>query len=127
MIHRVTDFVRATCALVALGCSAANAVTDGTVCTLEARAGITVDVRDSISNTLVGRGSRIIAREGAVADTSHETLFGDGPYGLVYERAGTYTLSVTQTGFQPWTMTGVQVTKGSCHVNGVAVTARLQK
>jgi hypothetical protein len=127
MISRAAYFVRAACALVALGCSASHGVTDGTACTLEARAGITVDVRDSASNTPAGKGSRIIAQEGAVADTSQQTLFGDGPYGLVYERAGTYTLSVTQNGYQPWIKTGVQVTKGSCHVNGVAITARLQK
>ena len=111
--------------LTVVGCSAS--VTDGTVCTLEARAGITVDVRDSVSNALVGRGSRIIAREGAVADTSTDTPVSDGPFSLVYERAGTYALSVTQTGYQPWTRAGVQVTKGTCHVNSVAVTARLQK
>ncbi|MEO5817254.1 MAG: hypothetical protein ABIT20_18450 [Gemmatimonadaceae bacterium] len=109
-----------------VGCSASN-VTDGTACTKEARAGITVDVRDSVSNALVGRGSRIIAREGAVADTSTDTQISDGPFSLVFERAGTYTVAVTQTGYQPWNRAGVQVTNGTCHVNAVAVTARLQK
>ena len=112
----------------ALACSAASSdVTDGTVCTLEARAGITVDVRDSASNALVGRNSRIIAREGAAADTSHDTAFGDGPFGIVYERAGTYAVTVEQTGYKTWLQTDVQVTKGACHVNGVLLTARLQR
>ena len=113
--------------IAALGCSAAGGAADPTACTLEARAAVTVDVRDSISNALIGKGSRIIAREGAFADTAQLSAFSDGPYGLAFERAGTYILSVTQTGYQPWTRIGVQVTKGSCHVNGVAVTARLQK
>ena len=108
----------------AAGCSAGG-ILDGNVCTLEARASITVDVRDSASNAIVGRGSTIIARDGAVSDTADTRI--DGPFALFFERAGTYTVSVTQTGYQPWSRTGVQVTKGSCHVNGVALTARLQK
>lgn len=110
--------------LTVAGCSAG--LIDGTMCTQEARAGITVDVRDSVSNALVGRGSLIIAREGAVADTSVTTL-GDGPFSLLLEHSGTFTLSVKQTGYQPWARAGVQVTRGTCHVNGVSLTARLQK
>jgi hypothetical protein len=125
MVHHRSRFVLVGVSILGLGCSAG--LTDASVCTLEARAGITVDVRDSVSNTPAGKGSRIIAQQGTVADTAQVTQFGDGPYGLVYERAGTYTLSVAQTGYQPWIKTGVQVTKGSCHVNGVAITARLQK
>jgi hypothetical protein len=112
--------------VLAAGCSASD-VADGGGCTREARAGITVDVRDSATNALVGRGSRIIAREGAVADTSSDTAISDGPFSLAFERAGTYTVSVAQTGYQPWTKAGVQVTPGTCHVNAVALSARLQK
>jgi hypothetical protein len=125
MILHKLHFVILAGALASAGCSA-GIVTDGTVCTQEARAGITVDVRDSVTNALVGRGSRIVARERAFADTSADAL-STGPYGLVFERAGTYTVSVAQTGYQPWINAGVQVTKGTCHVNGVALTARLQK
>src|SRR5260221_403066 len=98
----------------------------GRVCTTEARAGITVDVRDSASNVSAGRGSVIIVREGAFADTSRDTGVFDGPYGLVYERAGTYDLTVLQKGFALWSRSGVAVTNGECHVNGIAVTLRLQ-
>src|SRR5260221_8975590 len=98
----------------------------GRVCTTEARAGITVDVRDSASNVSAGRGSVIIVREGAFADPSRDTGVFDGPYGLVYERAGTYDLTVLQKGFALWSRSGVAVTNGECHVNGIAVTLRLQ-
>ena len=129
--HEVHVGLLAAMALV-LGCSAgsdggADVGPTGQVCTLEARAGITLDVRDSVSNVIAGRNAKIIAREGAVADTSHETSFGDGPFGLVYERAGTYTVTVEQSGYKLWTQAGVLVTKGPCHVNGVALTARLQR
>jgi hypothetical protein len=126
MSLRTLHFVLIASGLASIGCSAVDP-SDVNSCTREARAGITVDVRDSVTNALAGRGSRVIAREGAVADTSSDTSISDGPFSLVFERAGTYTVSVTQAGYQPWTKAGVQVTNGSCHVNAVAVTARLQK
>ena len=126
MILHKLHFVLLAGGLLGVGCSAVDP-TDITVCTQEARAGITVDVRDAVTNAQVGRGSIVVAREGAVADTATDTPLGNGPYSLVFERAGTYTVSVTQSGYQPWTQSGVVVTKGTCHVNGVAVTARLQK
>jgi hypothetical protein len=125
MILHKLHFVLLGGSLLGVGCSAVDP-TDITVCTQEARAGITVDVRDSVTNALVGSGSIVVVREGAFVETATGTS-GAGPYPLVFERAGTYTVSVTQSGYQPWTKSGVQVTKDKCHVNGVAVTARLQK
>ena len=108
------------------GCGITGPLTDK-VCTNEARAGISISVRDSITDVSAGRNSRIIASSGAFADTSHETSIGDLGYGLVYERAGTYVVTVEQVGYKLWTKSGVEVTKGDCHVNGVSLTARLQK
>jgi hypothetical protein len=97
-------------------------------CTLEARAGVSVDVRDSISNALVGRGSSVVVREGsAVIDSAYNTGVSDGPYPLVYERTGTFTVTVTKAGYQPWSKAGVQVVSEGCHVGLTSVTARLQK
>ena len=131
MRHHNTHLGLLAATALVVGCSSSNDVTDvgptGELCTLEARAGITLDVRDSVSNAQVGRNASIIAREGAVADTSHETSIGDGPFGLVYERAGTYTVTVEQTGYKVWTRAGVLVTRDVCHVKGVALTARLQR
>jgi hypothetical protein len=95
-------------------------------CTLEARAAVSIDVRDSVTNAAVGRGSTIIARDGAYADTAEITGVFDGPYGLAYERAGTYTVTVDQQGYRPWSRAGIRVTKDECHVRGVSITARLQ-
>src|SRR5258707_12858081 len=61
----------------------------GRVCTTEARAGITVDVRDSASNVSGGRGSPIIVGGGAFADTSRVTGYCGGPSRPVYERGAT--------------------------------------
>lgn len=126
MAHHGQHIVLLAAAVLAVGCSAADP-TDIVACTKVAQAGITVDVRDSVSNALVGRNALIVAREGAVADTSTDTPISDGPFSLVFERAGTYSVSVSKAGYQPWTKAGVQVTNGTCHVNAVAITARLQK
>lgn len=125
MILHKLHFVLLAGSLLGAGCSAVDP-TGVTACTQEARAGITVDVRDSVTNALVGPGSIVTAREGAFTETA-TGISGAGPYPLVFERAGTYTVSVTQAGYQPWTKAGVVVTKDGCHVTGVAVTARLQK
>ena len=99
----------------------------GTVaCTADARAAISVDVRDSVTNAAVGRGSSIIARDGPYADTVDITTLFDGPYGLAYERPGMYTVTVEQQGYRTWSRSGVRVTKDECHVRGVSITARLQ-
>jgi hypothetical protein len=95
-------------------------------CTLEARAAISVDVRDSVTNAAVGRGSTIIARDGLYADTAEITSVFDGPYGLAHERPGTYAVTVEQQGYRPWSRSGLRVTKDECHVRGVSITARLQ-
>ena len=99
-----------------------------TVCTTEARAGISITVVDSITGAPAGRGSTIVAREGTYTDVVNNTFTTqvEGPYGLVYERVGVYTVSVQQTSYKPWLVNNVQVTYGDCHVNTTTVTARLQ-
>ncbi|MEO5580406.1 MAG: PEGA domain-containing protein [Gemmatimonadaceae bacterium] len=46
---------------------------------------------------------------------------------LAYERAGTYTVTVTKPGYREWRRTGVQVGRDECHVITVPLTARLQQ
>jgi len=86
-----------------------------------------VDVRDSVTNALAGRGASIIARDGVFADTAeHPFAAYDGPYSLARERAGTYTVTVEQQGYRLWSRPGVRVTRDECHVRTVSITARLQ-
>ncbi|MES2177119.1 MAG: carboxypeptidase-like regulatory domain-containing protein [Gemmatimonadota bacterium] len=119
---------RISCILLGLlaGCDAYKFTDGSQVCTTEARAGITISVRDSVTDALAGRGSRIIATSGSYADTARFSGNQDGPFALVYERAGTYVVTVEQTGYKTWTKSGVEVTKAVCHVNGVDLVARLQ-
>ena len=99
----------------------------GTDCSLDARAGITVDVRDSVSNAPITGESRIIARDGTFADTAEFTEIFPGPHALVRERPGSYTVTVEREGYQLWSRTGVRVTRGECHVRTVELTARLRR
>jgi hypothetical protein len=56
-----------------------------------------------------------------------DTLRGSGDSVVfgVFERAGTYRLDASRAGYQPWSIDGVQVTQGVCHIQAVSVTARL--
>lgn len=109
-------------AALSLGC---NSLT-GTVCTDEARAAISVEALDSITNAPVEAGARIIASNGAFADTVITVEDFDGPYGLAHERAGSYTVTVEQEGYAPWSRSDVQVTRDECHVRTVRLTALLR-
>lgn len=95
----------------------------GTVCTDEARPGIMVTVRDSVTTASVSR-ARVVARTATIADTSEESP--NGVYPLVYEKAGTYTVTVEQAGYRTWTRANVEVTRDECHVKTVSLTALLQ-
>lgn len=105
-----------------LGC---NSLTS-TVCTDEARAAISVEALDSVTNAPVGAGARIIASDGAFADTIITVENFGGPYGLAYERAGSYAVTVEQEGYAPWSRSDVQVTRDECHVGTVRLTALLR-
>jgi hypothetical protein len=103
--------------------AACNGTRTDVACTLEARAGINVTVVDSLSGREVA-GSSGIAREEAFADTLESIepgqLFG------VFERPGTYDVTVTAPGYRPWRVTGVTVGADECHVIPERLTARLQ-
>jgi hypothetical protein len=96
-------------------------------CTEEARPGLSVTVRDSLTGAAVATGVEVIAAEGAFADTARGSLLGAGVYSLVYERAGTYTVTVVHSNYQTWRQSGVQVTADECHVRTVSLLARLQR
>lgn len=99
---------------------------DPVACTEQAVAAIVVSVQDSASGAPAGRGARIVARDGAFADTARATVSYDGPYALARERSGTYTVTVEQQGYRLWSRSGISVSRDRCHVRTAALTARLQ-
>lgn len=107
--------------LISAGCGLSEPV----VCTDEAVPSIHVEIRDSVTNALVGAGARVIAADGSYADTAFASSHAD-VVSLAHERPGNYTVTVAQTGYQVWNHSAIQVRRGICHVQTVAVVARLQ-
>lgn len=106
------------------GCKASN--TTDVVCTLEARAGINVTVRDAETQAGIASIARGSATDGAYVDSlrangSTTSLSG------VYERAGTYTIEIRATGYEGYTTTNVRVLNDVCHVIPQQLTVNLQK
>jgi hypothetical protein len=99
------------------------------VCTAEARPALMVGLADSLTGATTGFTSVTIrAIDGAYADSIVMPTYPDqfnGPVPLAYERKGTYTVSVSASGFATWTKSGIVVTGDQCHVSTVPVTAKL--
>jgi hypothetical protein len=104
--------------------------TSPTACTLEARPGIAVHVRDASTSEWAASGARLITTSSAgIADT---TSLPAGRADLdslalsdAYEQAGTFSVKVEKDGYEPWVRTDVRVTKDECHVRTATLTAAL--
>lgn len=92
------------------------------VCTGEARPGLVVSVEHAGTGEPVA-GALVVASDGAFADSAR-TREGRGVI-LALERPGTYEVTAEKEGFFRWTRSGVEVDEGPCHVETVALTARL--
>lgn len=129
MNARIVKTASAVAILFSAACSSVNDPGGGVVCTTEARAAISITVVDSLTGqptAFTGLFARAV--DGTYADSaSFFTNPGSGAVstGLAYERKGTYAVTVGAAGYQNWVKTGVNVTAGECHVNGVLLTARL--
>ncbi|HEU6450084.1 MAG TPA: carboxypeptidase-like regulatory domain-containing protein [Gemmatimonadaceae bacterium] len=122
MSNHVRNILIVVGAAFSLGC---NSLTS-TVCTNEARPAISVEALDSTTNASVRAGARIIASDGAFADTVITVEDFGGAYGLAHEREGSYAVTVEQEGYAPWSRSDVEVTRDECHVRTVRLTALLQ-
>src|SRR5262245_43090242 len=99
-----------------------------TVCTLEARAAISVQPVDSRTGEVLSGPTILILSEGTFADTVHATTSSTIPViSGAYERAGTYSILVRHPGYRDYVRTGVTVTRDECHVKPVRITAEMEK
>lgn len=93
--------------------------------------GLQVEVQDSVASAPSASGAQLIARDGAYADTASyppsRPDLDNLPLVAAGERAGTYTVTVTKAGFIDWERSNVVVTADECHVQPVALTARLRR
>lgn len=126
--HRsARPLLAAASALLLAGCD--GLVGPGRTCSAIALPALIVDVRDAATDAPLGPGARVVARAGRFADTLHVPADADqpGPYGLAYERAGVYTVTVEAPGYRPWSREGIRVGADGCHVETVSVVARLER
>ena len=99
----------------------------GTGCDLSLEPALRVDVVDSVSGAgvLAAQGARVVARDGAYADTA---AVSSGQAFLAAGRGGTYAVTVEHPEYRPWSRSDVQVREGRCdRPDMVVITARLQR
>jgi hypothetical protein len=123
MTNRVLAFALGIVALCSCDAPTDQSKTDSAVCTAEARPGLVLSVIDSTTGQPIASPSIVAARAGLYADTAR--IFVAPTYYFLYERAGTYIVTVTHSGFQPWRRDGVIVVADRCHVQTVRMTAAL--
>jgi hypothetical protein len=97
----------------------------GIVCTAEARSSFSVEIRDSLSGVGLAGSSIAVVEDGEFVDTlwTSDAAFKSGG---VFERPGTYGVTITSAGYTTWTLAGVEVEDGKCHVETANLLARLQ-
>lgn len=132
------NILRAMSGLLAASLAAGCGILDPTVCTMEAVAGIRVELLDSISGEPVRGHVRVVAREGSETFEFDSQVHVDwlvnvdpdtvvfSPVELAYERRGTYDVTAEADGYRLWQRTGVRVRAGECHVQTAELTALLQ-
>lgn len=115
--------------VISVGCGATPADPN---CTDEGRPGIVLALEDATTGARFPfRDIVAIAAEGVFRDTARADLPDAREpvhVAVAYERAGTYTVSVSAAGYATWTATGVRVEqeKNACrHVIPRSLTARL--
>lgn len=96
-------------------------------CTQEARAGLNITVKDAVTDEFLTSGVTVIAQDGSYTETlenfpNDETALFVG----AWERAGSYTVTVSKEGYQTYTSEIIVVTADICHVIPQQITVDLQ-
>lgn len=99
---------------------------DDIACTLEARAGLNVTVKDATTNNYLGFGTTVVATDGNYSETL-EYMEGIIPtFAGAWEREGNYILTVSAEGYVTYVSETITVTSDECHVIPRQVEALLQ-
>ena len=92
---------------------------------------IVVTVTDSVTGDPTAEGAFGAIREGSYIDSLRPSAY-DGEGRLISlqaggERPGTYAVVVGKSGYETWLRVDVQVESNQCHVETVALEARLKR
>ncbi len=116
--------VLAACGFAATACIQVVGNDDEVYCTAELRYGVVVEVRDAVTDAPL-LGARGAVHEGTYVD-SLRPLGASNLGHAAGERSGTYSVNVERSGYAPWGVGNVVVSRDRCHVQTVRLVARLQ-
>ena len=97
---------------------------EDTVCTMEARAAVVVELRDARTGAALTGPATMTVRDGAFVETA-EIPAEFSSMGVAHERAGVYVVTVRKGGYRDWTRADVAVKSDECHVQTAIVRADL--
>lgn len=97
---------------------------EDTVCTMEARSAITVELRDARTGAALTGPATLVVRDGAFVETA-EFPAELSSIGVAHERAGVYVVTVEKAGYRDWTRADVAVKSDECHVKTAVLRADL--
>jgi hypothetical protein len=103
-------------------------------CTSEGLSALVLRLEDSVTGAKFPFSDVVaVATDGAFRDSVRIAEITDAPpapniggFGMVRERAGTYSVTVRATGYSPWTKSGVVVRADACHVIGETLAVKLR-
>lgn len=99
---------------------------DDVICTMEARAGLNIIVKDVLTGEFLSEGVTVIAQEGDYSETLQLLTWDNTAVFLgAWERKGTYDVTVTKDGYQTFTSAPITVTADICHVIPVEFTVEM--
>jgi len=109
--------------IMVLALTTCGGASDPIACTAQFVYGITVHVVDATTGLPVSDGLSGNLQDGSYSEAM--MAFGSDLVGAG-ERAGTYAVTVTATGYSEWSTSEVVVTADECHVIPVSLEPRLQ-
>lgn len=99
---------------------------DGFTCTMEARAGLNVTVRDALTNNFLGEGITVVAQDGNYTEILELIDFEPPAFAGAWEREGNYIITVSAEGYITYVSETMTVTSDPCHVIPQTVDVLLQ-
>ena len=89
---------------------------DQIYCTQEAKAALNVSVSLGAMSSITSEGVTVVATDGNYSETLVVVNENDPIFSGAYEREGSYTITVSKTGYVTYTSEIITVTSDVCHV-----------
>ncbi|WP_109436134.1 hypothetical protein [Aquimarina sp. AU119] len=112
--------------IILLSCNDDDKTEDPVLCTLEARPGLEITVKDAMDDIFLVEGVEVVATDNEYVETL-ENIIGTNVFVGAYERKGTYTIVVNKTGYTTSTNGPIIVNEDICHVITESLEVLLRK